>query len=97
MSSVDLFDIVFMKKSCNHISSKNVASPSCTKSETGDVSVWITPHKVCERSFMRDLLEPLDVFDITNVLHCRGQASMNTENLVVDYGCYGQVVKQICE
>ena len=80
---------VKMQKLPHHCSTERVPCSSRTETELVFFGVWIAPHQIRHRSFVRDLPEAVDDFDLVNTVDGWRQAAMHAENLVIDNDAEG--------
>ena len=97
VGSINLFHSILMEESFHHVLAKHVAGSSGWQSETCVVCVWVWPHQVSERAFMRYFLNSFDLLDILDMLKGGREPCMDTKDSCINYGWDGEIVKEVCE
>ena len=97
MCSVNSIHVILLQKSVADVFSKYITCSSSWNGKARLVSVRIAPHQVCVRTFMRNFLNSLNRFDIVYLMQCWTQATMHTENFIVNNGSDRKIIKNISE
>lgn len=85
VSAIHTIHIVLLQKAKANIFTKNVTCSASGNTEPRLVPIWVTPHEVSEWAFMRNFLNPLNLFDIIDVVHSWRESTMDAEDFVINY------------
>lgn len=96
MSTCNKCKTIVVVESLRNVGTECVACASWTDSPATSI-IRITPEEITHGSFMRDFLNSIEGADIVESIDTWGQASVETEYLIVDKGSKGKVVKEVCE
>ena len=96
VSPCDQGQTVVMIECLGYVLSECVACTSRTDSPTTSV-IRITPQQIAHGPFVRYLLNSVQRADVVECVNARGEAAMQTEDLIVDQSGERKVVEQVRE
>lgn len=73
---------------------KSISSTTWRDSPTTSI-IWVRPEQIAHRSFVRNLLYPIQSSNVVKGINARRKTTVKTEDLVVDQGSEGKVVEEI--
>jgi len=95
MSSADHFKAVSVHKLITDIFAPAVSSTSGGRIEPIFAIIgWVRPQKIAQSTIMRNILLPIDISDLVEVINFRRKSSMQAENLVLDFSCDWQALEK---
>jgi hypothetical protein len=97
MCPTDKIQVMSVQEFTDDVGSEGEADTSVVFSPTVDVFVRIGPQQVAQQTCVWHVCRPHDAPDLLHTLQVWAQASVATEDLLVDDGCDRQTVETVCE
>lgn len=94
MGSCHQCQAVVVVKGLTNVLAKSVAGTSWAYSPSASV-VGVTPKQVAHGAFMGHLLDSVKSADVVKGINTRRETTVETEDLVVNEGCEGEVVEEV--
>lgn len=97
MGAEDMRHAVHLQELLHHLLSERISRPSRTQAKFVSLSVRVTPYQVRHGTFVWDLPEAVDDFDLIDAVDAGAQPAVDTEDLVVDHTAQAEIIKHIGE
>ena len=97
MSTTYEIHIVSIEELGNNISAESKRDTTIVLTPSLHVLVWIGPEEIAQEAGIWHICGPHDTPDLLHGLEVRREAAVTTEDLLVDYGRYGQAVEAVRE
>ena len=95
MGAGDELEVVDAIELSRHLTAEILARSASVYRPSVLVVIWIRPHKVTERTIVRNLHAAIDKADLIKGLDFRGEATVDAEDLALDDGTDTEVVEDL--